>query len=79
MDPDPHSFSLLDPDSGGKNNHNKKLKEIGNTCNFMKIVKVNLDQLHGFILEQYYSFFQLQKTLRMVIFLHFYKAVSGST
>ena len=45
-----HPVSRADPDPGGKNRKitTEKRKEIGNNCNFITILKVNLDQLHGF-------------------------------
>ena len=51
VDPDPHSFSLLDPDTGGKNCQIKteKCKELVITA-FIQIFKVNLHNLHCFLL-----------------------------
>ena len=57
---DPHSFSLLDPDPGGK----LKGKTQKNGRNF----EVNLDQLHGFSLfSNIFLLFYPQKTLFKVI------------
>ena len=73
MDPDPPSFSLLDPDP-----KLKECKEIGNNCNFIKICKVNFDQLHGFLLlSNLVCLYQLQKTVCKIIFYKFVKAGSG--
>ena len=56
---DPHSFSLLDPDphpgkieKSNRKNAKKLVRvlEYCNNFNFIKNVKVNLVQLHGFLL-----------------------------
>ena len=68
---DPHSFYFLDPYPdqhsifGSRYRREKlqrKCKEIGYNCNFIKIVKENLDQLHGFLLlSNNYFFFNYRK------------------
>ena len=51
---------------------NNARKEIGNNCMFIKVGKVNLDQLHGFLhLRNFVGHFQLQKTLHNVIIKKF--------
>ena len=55
VDPDPHAFSLLDPDPAGKIG---KCKEIGNNCNFFKLLKC-WPVFNSFLLiwTKLYSFF----------------------
>ena len=76
MDPDPQSFSLQDPDPGGKNFRIKteKSKEIGtgNNGKFIQFFIVNLDQLRCILLFSNLMFLQLKKTLRKVIFLQIF-------
>ena len=52
VDPDPHSFSFLDPDPGRKIFQiiTEKCKEIGNSCKFIQFLKVNLHKLYCFLL-----------------------------
>ena len=70
---DPHSFSLLDPDPGGKKIQIKteKCKEIGNNCKFIQFLKVNLHKVHCFLLyfEQSFMFF----TTKLQLFTNFLK------
>ena len=78
MDPDPHSFSLLDPDPDPGEKYfqkkQKKCKEIGNNCKFVKILsKVNLHKLYCFLLMSI-----LKKALHKVILNTFFTAGSGS-
>ena len=47
---------------------------------FIKVGKVNLDQLHGFLhLRNFVGHFQLQKTLHNVIIKKMFKAGFGSS
>ena len=84
---DPHSFYFLDPYPdqhsifGSRYRREKlqrKCKEIGYNCNFIKIVKENLDQLHGFLLLSNNYFFQLQKAIHKVIYYKVFNAWSRS-
>ena len=55
MDPDPHSFCLLDPDPdpGGKNfqiKMEKNAKKLIKSANLLNVFKVNLHKLHCFLL-----------------------------
>ena len=68
----------VNPDLNGsgsrKENFQKKYKEIGNHCNLIKILKECLHKL----LSNLLFFIQLKKTLHKIVFLHIFKAGSGS-
>ena len=86
LDPDPHSFLLLDLDPEGKN---CQIKTGKNARKLVIISEVNLNNLHCFLhLSNLLCLLQQQKTLHKVIFLFtflswiririFYAARSGS-
>ena len=81
VDPDPHSFYLLEPDqhiecgSGSRrenfsNKKQKKFKEIAKNCKFIKFFKVNLPKAPLFLaFEQSFMCFTTIKKLFMHFFL----------
>ena len=75
MDPDPHSFSFLDPDPGRKIFQiiTEKCKEIGNSCKFIQFLRVNLHKLYCFLLLSNLMCFTTKKTHHRVIFTNFSK------
>ena len=86
----PHLFSLLDPHSifgsgsrreklSNKNRKNARKLVPGNNCKFIQILKVNLQNLHCFLLlSNLFWLLQRQKILHKVIFFKLVWAGSGS-
>ena len=75
VDPDPHSFSLLDPYPGGHfcRKKRKKWKEIRSTCDLIFKNLTEFGPVPWFLtFEQPFFVFQPQKTLQKVICYNFF-------